>query len=55
MLWTLAGDQYCERVLSGLPVMSGDFALLYPDFIKVERGTTVQQFEANEREEEVNA
>jgi hypothetical protein len=50
MLWALAGDQYCGRILSGLPVLSSDFALLYPDFIKVEKGTTRDEFEANKIE-----
>ena len=45
MLYEKAGDQYCGRILAGLPVMSGDFAVLYPEFVNVTVGSTVQEVE----------
>ena len=45
MLYEKAGDQYCGRILAGLPVMSGDFAVLYPVFVNVTVGSTVQEVE----------
>ncbi len=45
MLYEKAGDQYCGRILAGLPLMTGDFALLYPEFVNVTVGSTVQEVE----------
>jgi hypothetical protein len=45
MLYEKAGDQYCGRILAGLPVMSGDFSVLYPEFVNVTVGSTVQEVE----------
>ena len=45
MLYEKAGDQYCGRILAGLPLMSGDFAVLYPEFVNVTVGSTVQEVE----------
>ncbi len=45
MLYEKAGDQYCGRILAGLPLMTGDFAVLYPEFVHVTVGSTVQEVE----------
>ncbi len=45
MLYEKAGDQYCGRILAGLLVMSGDFSVLYPEFVNVTVGSSVQEVE----------
>ena len=38
-LYERAGDQYCGRILSGLPTLSPQFAVLPPEFVTLRRPT----------------
>ena len=49
VLHARAGDTYCGRVLSGLPLHRAEFAASYPDFTAVKEVISVDQL-ANEQE-----
>ena len=40
-----AGDQYCGRILAGLPVNKAEFAVSYPDFTPVQENMTEAQLQ----------
>ena len=43
VLHARAGDTYCGRVLSGLPLHKAEFAVSFPDFTAVKEGISVEE------------
>ena len=43
-----AGDQYCGRILAGLPVNDHKFAISHPDFVLVQDGDTNESLAAKQ-------